>query len=584
MSILGLVIPACMNSTNLFLSSELTSPLINPAIESHFSWSLGYGNGWSYKASIPRLPSLYQPSTPVGSLRTQTSTIPSEGYPERLNRSSSIAASVLPQGKASQRLHIRQELELVDPVNPGHPDLVLPTEAHVAGTRQKDSDQKAREFAIDQSIHAVSPARPFRFRTHRADEDTRSASHLARPSRLWNPTNFTPRLPPAVYTQPAHPRRRRRPSSPPPPAISVVHPVLDATSILDDQVATGASSYPLLTLPEQRQSRHLTPTRSSFQIEGQLSGSNRISIPSAVRQSYDLKRATSENATGKSLRRRDRSVTRKARAPAQSSNQVESELDEGKGKGKAVMSSNNAGTETGFSNDLERGPGAHGHQSNRSNLSLPGGIGSAISSSDSSMVGDPDQPGLGDEWGPQHPCFPHLNPYVPINSAEYQTTRIIRVRRDWLIAGDLAPTFSNIYPEILDVAGVSETEFRRIIEYINTTLISIFSPYNWRNIVDGVLGVLSGWVWEDIGLTNVKTKLNAVEAWIEKWNAEMEKTVGSEEGFTPPKIISLRRTGYMTLDFQIPDPEYFRANSEPGSRSGPPGAEPRTEPMASSAL
>jgi len=29
-------------------------------------------------------------------------------------------------------------------------------------------------------------------------------------------------------------------------------------------------------------------------------------------------------------------------------------------------------------------------------------------------------------------------------------TRIIRIRRDWMVVGDLAPTFSNIYPEILD--------------------------------------------------------------------------------------------------------------------------------------
>jgi hypothetical protein len=111
----------------------------------------------------------------------------------------------------------------------------------------------------------------------------------------------------------------------------------------------------------------------------------------------------------------------------------------------------------------------------------------------------------------------------------------------------LAPTFSNLYPEILDPAGVSEPEFRRIIEKLNGELVPIFSPNNWRNIVDGVLGLLTGWVWDDFGLTNTKSRLRHLESWIEKWNTEMEKTVGSEEGTTAPRIIPLRRTGYMNV-------------------------------------
>ncbi|XXH04973.1 hypothetical protein Hte_011397 [Hypoxylon texense] len=223
-----------------------------------------------------------------------------------------------------------------------------------------------------------------------------------------------------------------------------------------------------------------------------------------------------------------------------------------------------------FSKDLERGPSVLGHHRNGSNASLPGGIGSAISSSDSSILGDPDQPDLGEEWGPQHPCYPHLNPHVPLNSPEYTSTRIIRIRRDWLIEGDLAPTFSNLYPEILDPAGVSEQEFRRVIEKLNGELIPIFNPYNWRNVLDGVLGLLTGWVWDDLGLTYAKTRLRSLESWIDKWNIEMEKAAGSEEGVIAPRIISLRRTGYMNLDFQIPDPEIAPATSEAsGSRSGP---------------
>ncbi|KAK8088677.1 hypothetical protein PG997_003638 [Apiospora hydei] len=190
-------------------------------------------------------------------------------------------------------------------------------------------------------------------------------------------------------------------------------------------------------------------------------------------------------------------------------------------------------------------------------------------------MGDPDQPDMGEEWGPQHPCFPHLNPHVPIDSPEYAATRVIRIRRDWLLEGDLAPTFSNLYPEILDPAGITEQEFRRVIEKLNNELVPIFNPYYWRNIVDGVMGLVTGWIWDDLGLTYTKSRLKTLELWIEKWNTEMEKAIGIEDPAMAPKIVPLRRTGYMNLDIQIPDPEIAPAvtASQPNSRSGLP-AEP----------
>jgi hypothetical protein len=198
-----------------------------------------------------------------------------------------------------------------------------------------------------------------------------------------------------------------------------------------------------------------------------------------------------------------------------------------------------------FSKDLERGPDTF--ESRPSNVSAGDGIGSAISSSNSSIMGEDVQPDFGEEWGPQHPCFPHFNPHVPVDSPEYTNTRIIRVRRDWLLEGDLAPTFSNLYPEILDPAGLSEQEFRRVIEKLNSELVSIFNPYGLRNVVDGVLGLVTGWIWDDLGLTGVKSRLQKLENWIDQWNKEMEKTVGSEEGLIPPKLVSLRQTGYLTV-------------------------------------
>lgn len=159
---------------------------------------------------------------------------------------------------------------------------------------------------------------------------------------------------------------------------------------------------------------------------------------------------------------------------------------------------------------------------------------------------------FGQAWGPQHACYPHLNPHVPVDSAEYSTTRIIRIRRDWLLHGDLAPCFSNLYPEILDPAGLNEPEFRRVIEKLNGELVPAFSPHTFRNVLDGVLGLVTGWLWDDFGLTGIKSRLNHLEKWIDRWNLEMEKTLSSEEGVICPKIISLRRTGYMTVSTHEP--------------------------------
>ncbi|KAH9906149.1 Golgin subfamily A member 7/ERF4 family-domain-containing protein [Xylariomycetidae sp. FL2044] len=427
---------------------------------------------------------------------------------------------------------------------------------------------------------------PFRNLAAGSDSDQRPPRRLGSAGRLWNPTNSTPRAPPSQST------RRRRPSTPQPPVVPLNHPVIDITADPNDPIATAVGHYPLLTLPEQRQNRHSASTRASLQIEGRASGDKRISLPSSVRHSYDNKRISNpppEHETGEagpshfrplderprfnSIRKRGQSVTRRARALSfglvHPGSGESSPKKADKGKGKAIMPPiDSEDPARGFSQDIERGPAVLGHHPNRSTISIPDGI-SAISSSDSSIMGDPDQPDLGEAWGPQHPCFPHLNPHVPTDSPEYITTRIIRVRRDWLIKGDLAPTFSNLYPEILDPAGVSEQEFRRVIEKLNSELTPTFNPYNWRNILDGVLGLLTGWIWDDLGLTYAKSHLRSLEKWIESWNAEMEKAVGSEDSTMAPKIIPLRRTAYMSLDIQIPDPEISMSNSEPASRSGP---------------
>ncbi|OAX77942.1 hypothetical protein ACJ72_07753 [Emergomyces africanus] len=140
-------------------------------------------------------------------------------------------------------------------------------------------------------------------------------------------------------------------------------------------------------------------------------------------------------------------------------------------------------------------------------------------------------------WGPSHPCFPHMNPHYTDHP---HTTRLDD-------QGDLAPTFSNLYPEILDPV-LPELEFRTVIAKINNELISTFDPFSTRNWLDGAIGLVTGWVWDDFGATGVKGHLESIEQWLEHWNG----TVGIGEGV---KIWSLRSTGYMSLDIQIPDPK-----------------------------
>jgi len=123
-----------------------------------------------------------------------------------------------------------------------------------------------------------------------------------------------------------------------------------------------------------------------------------------------------------------------------------------------------------------------------------------------------------------------------------------------MILGDLAPTYSNIYPEILDPL-LPEQEFRYIIDHINHSLMRAFDPFALSNWIDGVLGFLTGWFWEDFRGGGVKGELKRLEAWIEDWN----RTVGASDGV---KLISLRRTGYMCLDIQIPDPQVEAVDEE----------------------
>ncbi|KAG9236653.1 Golgin subfamily A member 7/ERF4 family-domain-containing protein [Amylocarpus encephaloides] len=416
---------------------------------------------------------------------------------------------------------------------------------------------------------------PFRNRSGTVGtNNTSGALPPARPSpaRLWNPTNSTPR-----------PRKRTvsqgQGDHPAVIAIPLSHPDIGSPR----ERAAAGGSYPLLTLSEQRQSLHLGSTRASLQVErsGSSAGSNRVSLPRSV--SIDVARSKSGDSPTTPDPRIDkgkgRSTSPEEAEAQKSAKPKHRNVTVLQTQDQTILNSQPPSPGLSFhrtmSPDLERGPDSQGFYSpggtsnlprHSSNVSLDAGIGPALSSENSSVIGS--EGGVAqDEWGPQHPCFPHMNAHVPLSSDLYQTTRIIRIRRDWMVEGDLAPTFSNLYPEILDPAGVTEQDFRTIIEKVNQELVPAFNPWGARNIFDAAMGLLTGWIWDDLGFTAVKSRLRKAEQFLEEWNNEMEKKNRDGQG-SAPKIVPLRRTGYMNLDIQVPDPEIsYPTSNAPDDRT-----------------
>ncbi|KAH7122506.1 Golgin subfamily A member 7/ERF4 family-domain-containing protein [Dendryphion nanum] len=336
-------------------------------------------------------------------------------------------------------------------------------------------------------------------------------------SRLWNPVNSSPRTLAL-------------------PNVPVQHPDLAQRGLPHTTTADARDEYPLLTLPEQRRSRQ-SPAHSSLVVERSTGGdsSRRTSIGfPRDRRSIPIE-ASSQPQTPGLIMPEQESASAGQRDHAHPV---------------AMLRSNPT--------DPEMGLKAMNRISSR--VSMP----SRSNSMRSHRTGTADEDGDDDDndsefpWGPSHPCFPHPNPHVPLDSPLHESTRIIRIKRDWMIQGDLAPTFMNLYPEILE-GIMTEDDFRDIVQKINDTLIQTFNPLGFRAWLDAFMGVATFWLWDDAGLTKVKKDLANLERWVETWN----KDIGVKEGIA---IIPLRRTGYLTLDIQIPDPDFEFNTSRPNTQ------------------
>lgn len=109
--------------------------------------------------------------------------------------------------------------------------------------------------------------------------------------------------------------------------------------------------------------------------------------------------------------------------------------------------------------------------------------------------------------------------------------------------GDLAPQFSNTYPEIL-APWVGEGEFRELVERVNKGLEGALGV-GWGGVL---VGLLTGWLWDDAGLAASKRRLKGVERDIQAWNESRKgRGRGGEEEVV--RVVELRKSGFMSVSF-----------------------------------
>lgn len=453
--------------------------------------------------------------------------------------------------------------QLFDPRSAAIPE--VPPEAYL-------SDRPNTSTTATQGFPAARPYPKYRrsfletFLARQQNKEAAGAGAAANTARVINPINHIPRPTPVHFSQPDHVGSTEEPS--------------------------GRETRTLLTLPEQRRSRQNSPNSPTFQesfIPNPEAGGSRTSIglPSNQRvsaQSFDFQfspmsqeKALPVDPPVNASHTRQNTQERETQGNLPltlASNYGVSEQDHPAHPPKRVSSQRSlhhvrslGSMRSSTYNRTDSGPAPPLPNSDQASRSVSQHTPTAAQDHDVERGPDSEGTENADEepaWGPAHPCYPHLNPHVPLHSPAYNATRVIRIRRDWMIIGDLAPAYSNIYPEILDPL-LPEQEFRYIIDHVNHCLMRAYDPFNVSNWFDGIMGFLTGWFWEDFRTGGIKGELKKLEDWIEEWN----KTVGAGDGV---KIIPLRRTGYMCLDIQIPDPQVRVIENDGGNATPRPPA------------
>lgn len=441
--------------------------------------------------------------------------------PSEKTTSPDFDPSVLPSSPPEKE----KEKETDRTPSPSHLDQATSSLPAVGSTT---SGQQNRPAQTSHANHRVSTATA----TRRGSDSSTGTAHpqrcILRPPavRLANPVNHVPRVTPVSVPR--------------------------SWQLSDENLAPEVhrDAHPLLSIPERRRSRWTPSSPSSLVVErsqGETeSWRTSIGLPPGKRSSREQSKDGND------------AIQQEMAAVVGTTTTVEggSAAENLRPPEQAYMGQNNPSGPQ----DLQQPRHVPSQTSLRSQsqiASIPSYTGQQPQQQQQPQLHQQQHPDIAEElaWGPGHPCFPHINPHVPVDSQEYVTTRVIRIRRDWMVKGDLAPTFSNLYPEILDPL-LSEQEFRKVIAFINDELVRAFDPYRVANWIDAALGLVTGWVWEDLGAPAIKRDLRRVEAWIDNWNRE----VGAKDGVY---IWSLRRTAYMSLDIQIPDPKVGIIPSEP---------------------
>ncbi len=340
---------------------------------------------------------------------------------------------------------------------------------------------------------------------------------------------------------------------------------------------------PLLSLKEQRNSKQgLGSSRPSLQVE--LSGSGRNSVAGSR---SPLPRGLSLDQS-----RRNSQLGLEPVISVEGSEDSRQRKDKGKGKVKDVESpytmtdvekstggpldgmsaalgfSDPPGTANAPSHPTDALPSNSHHEStSRCGHQQQHSIASSDDSSIAHSI--PHSQHSGEiQWGPSHPCFPHPNPHVPRDSLLYKTTNVIRIPRDYMASGDLYPQFSTLYPELLGEAGLGQEEFTNSINQLNDVLAEVFMPFGvsdimkkgsvevrainaGRNLLDGVLGLLTGWMWEDAGLVGIKSGVARAEKCLEGFNGKLEQQ-GKQA-----RWISLKGTAYLSVSEPLEVTEQF---------------------------